>query len=200
MSSKQERTNRGTNILLKTPAMGARNAGLSSLSDGELARTDLLVVSYHQTPDDWIRSWRDQGGERPAELGYIYVGDAMRSAAGTQTSTTTAQRPNAVTGVPDPCDLTELGIRISEYLEAWDGNGHSTRVYVDSLTSLLQYTEDVETAFKFLHVLVGRVRTVDADAYYTITPDAHSDRTMAKFLSLFDTAIESGDAAAEERG
>nr|WP_137285422.1 hypothetical protein [Halorussus salinisoli] len=186
--------------------MGENTDGFDLLSDTDLTQTDLLVVSYHQSPDSWLRSWLKEAGEHPAGLGFIRVGDTMRSAAAAQSSSRPAQGPDTITGIADPRDLTELGIRISEYLAAWDGNGHEIQIYYgheiqiyfDSITSLVQYTEDIQTAFQFLHVLVGRVQTANASAFYKVTPDAHSDQTLATLSSLFDRAVEYNDVQVEK--
>lgn len=153
-------------------------------------QANVLFISYVRTPDDWLRTWLDYTGERPAKFGFIQVGETTRSVAATHESGTTTRTKHVIKTVSTPSDLTELGITISEYLTDWNDNPNETVVCFDSLTALLQYTDDVQTAFRFLHTLVGRVQTAQARACYTITPDAHDDQTVATLTSLFDAVLE----------
>lgn len=41
---------------------------------------------------------------------------------------------------------------------------------------------------EFLHVLVGRVQTMQANLFYKITPEAHRNQTVVTLMSLFDTS------------
>lgn len=179
-----------TNVLVHTPAMTTDDElpYLDFLTTTPPSQTNLLVVSYTQTPDDWLPTWLDQTGERPAELGFIHVGDKTRSATTSQTATTDTLP--VVETVANPRNLTALGITISEYLAAWEENPQTTVVCFDSVTALLQYTEGVQTTFQFLHTLIGRVQTAQARACYLITPEAHDKQTMATLTSLFDDSYE----------
>ncbi|WP_440009840.1 DUF7504 family protein [Halomicrococcus sp. SG-WS-1] len=188
----QGREDGSTNVLVHTPAIAADGDAnvLEFLMATPPDKTNILIISYVRSPDEWTQSWLDHAGEHPANLGIIQVGETTRSMASTQASSATAPTPDVLATVGNPSNLTELGITISEYLTDWDENPHETAVCFDSLTALLQYTDSVQTAFRFLHTLVGRVQTANARACYKITPGAHDRQTVATLRGLFDTVIE----------
>lgn len=156
-------------------------------------RTNLLWVTYTRTPDDCLRRWLQHAGERPAGVKVLSVGDVMRSATATRTGSG-GRTPTAsmVDSVANPGDVTGLGIKISEQLQEWSHDGNRTVACFDSLTTALQYV-DLQTIYKFLHVLTGRFETVDAAAHFHIDPDAHDDATVNTLKSLFDAVVKHTD-------
>ena len=155
----------------------------------EPEETNLLWVTYTTTPDDCIRKWLRHAGERPADVKVISVGDVMRSATAARSPGSRTPTPSAVDSLSNPADLTGLGIRISEQLQAWTHNGNRTVACYDSLTTALQYV-DLQTLYKFLHVLTGRFDTVDATVHFHLDPDAHDEATVNTLKSLFDAVVE----------
>jgi hypothetical protein len=93
---------------------------------------------------------------------------------------------DAVRTVNNPGDLTGLSMRIGEALS--EVHGDDVYVYFDDITSLLQYA-DLSTAYRFLNVLTGRVRSADAVGFYGITPGAHDERTVNTLRNLFDDTV-----------
>jgi hypothetical protein len=160
------------------------------------AETNLLVLSYREGPDEWLRDWQTQVGDFPAEVGFVNAGEMTRSAAARSGASARLQNPvgdMALTEtVSDPTDLATVGVRASEYLEAWDDNGRRTVVVLDTLTGLLDAV-DLDRAFRFLHVLAGRVESVDGRAYYLLNPDAHDDRSLSTVRELADAAVGLGE-------
>ena len=157
--------------------------------------TNLLVVSYRDDPDAWLQRWRAQVGALPGEFGFVRVGETTRSAAAAGGRAAGRTLP-LVAAVSDPTDLTGLGIRMSEYLEAWAGNGRRTVIWFDSVTTLLQFV-DLDRAYRFLHVLSGRVKSVDGRGYYLLDPSAHDDRTIAVLQELADDSVALEDLGSE---
>jgi hypothetical protein len=156
----------------------------------EPEQTNLLWVTYTRSPDNCLRSWLDRARRRPDEIKIISVGDMMRSAAAASGGTTARTPiPSAVDSVSNPADLTGLGIKISAQLQEWSQNANRTVVCFDSLTTLLQYV-DLQTIYKFLHVLTGRFETVDARAYFHLDPSAHDQATVSTLKSLFEAVVE----------
>lgn len=190
----QSGENGESNVLLHTSAMDADGGEecldfLTSTSTS-LHRSNVLFISYRRTPDDWMRIWLDHAGKRPANLGFIHVGETTRSTMTTNTFASPPSTDQVIRTVENPDDLTTLGIAISEQLADWEENPYQTVICFDSLTTLLQSIDDVQTAYRFLHTLIGRVQTVQAQACYTIVSEAHDDQTIAILTSLFDTVYE----------
>jgi hypothetical protein len=166
---------------------------------GRPAETNLLVVSYRDGPDEWLRNWQQHVGQLPAEVGFVNVGELTRSASASLSASGGPSRsptpddtlPLAAT-FEEPADLAAVGVRASEYLETWDGNGNQTVVVLDSVTGLLEAVS-LDRAFKFLHVLAGRVESVDGRAYFLLDPAAHDDRSLSTVSELADAAVGLGD-------
>lgn len=177
------------NTLLRAPALDrdAEARIYDVLSQTAPRETNLLVINYRDGPDKWLVDWQQHAGRPPADLGFIHVGETTRSAATTSQATTTSF--GFLDAVRNPADLTGLGIQTSKYLERWVDTDHSIIPYFDSLTSLLQFV-DLNKAYRFLHVLSGRVKSVDGHAYYRIDPDAHESQTVATIQNVMDDAID----------
>lgn len=156
----------------------------------EPARTNLLWVTYTDTPDDCLRKWLQHAGERPADVKVVSVGDVMRSGAAAQSGSTASRSPNAVVdSIANPADFTGLGITISEQLERWASTDAPTVVCFDSLTTAAQYV-DLQTLYQFLHVLTGRFELADAVAHFHLDPVAHDDVAVNTLTSLFEAVVE----------
>lgn len=167
----------------------AEDAVYEVLSEPPPSETNLLVISYQDGPDEWLPEWQARVGRVPADLGFVHVGEVARSAAAPSAGTSANSAPGFVSAVSDPTDLTGLGIRISEYLEEWAATDNRITVYFDSLTFLLNFAE-LERVYRFLHVLAGRVKSVDGQAYYRLDPDAHDTQTLSTIQNLLDDTIE----------
>lgn len=155
--------------------------------------TNLLVLSYDDGPESWFHDWQTRVGDLPTEVGFVHVGVEMRSTATTSVDANLGlgsdHGPLLIDVVSDPTDLSRLGVAMSEYLESWAGNGRQTVVYLDSLTKLLEHV-DSDRAYKFLHLLAGRVGSVDGRGYYRLDPSAHDDQSLAVVRELADSVVD----------
>ena len=89
--------------------------------------------------------------------------------------------------------LSELGIAISREIEAFEeiASGlapSELRICFDSLAALLA-DYDRNEIFQFLHVLIGRIRSVQAMAHFHFPVD-HDSKPVRQFAPLFDATIE----------
>lgn len=186
------------NTLLEAPALDgdAAEGVYEVLSQTPSRETNLLVISYRDGPDRWLADWHHHVGQMPADLGFIHVGETTRSTATTSGAPTASSSFGFVDAVRNPSDLTGLGIQISNYLERWADSNHTIIVYFDSLTSLLQFA-DLDKGYRFLHVLSGRIKSVDGHAFYRIDPNAHQSQTVATLQSLMDDTIDVSSSQSE---
>lgn len=183
------------NVLLLAPPLGESDADAcgSLLSGGLSHGQNVLSVTFNQSPDARIEQWRATGGPMdPANLGFIVVGEGVRSAA---VAGPFAGGPGPedlgpiVKSVSSPADLTGLGIELGNFFEHWTGDGNEIRLCFHTLTTFLQYA-DLRTVYRFIHVLTGRVRSAGGVAHYHLDPAAHDQRTVNTLLALFDAVIE----------
>jgi len=98
--------------------------------------------------------------------------------------------PDRVEYVNSPGDLTGLGIGVTEQLRRFfEDDTQQVRTAFHSLSTLLMYS-DIETVFRFLHVLTGRIDDMDGLGLFTIDPTTHDEGTVNTLKQLFDGAIE----------
>jgi hypothetical protein len=198
-------------VLVESSATDAERAATCTdlLHRHPADRENLLWVAYTHGPDEKLGAWRRHSDATPANIGVVSVGDTMRSAAAASAAVggpDAADRsegrggpPNPVEAVENPGDLTGVGIAVGRYFEAWDAE-HPTSLCFDSITAMLQYVE-FETAYRFLHVLTGRVSAAGAVGHFHVDPAAHDDQTLASLRTLFDAVVtlEDGDHAVRTR-
>lgn len=148
-----------------------------------------ISESVEQILANWER-WADN--DLPAHLTIIRVADQMALSPSGSHDSPDGAASLSVESISSPGDLTGLGMRFSEEIGDVDDRSDHITVCFNDLTTLLQYT-DLQTVFRFLHVITGQVRTADARAHYHLNPLAHDDQTLNTLLQLFDAAIEFDD-------
>ncbi|MFT4946268.1 MAG: hypothetical protein ACI8TL_000501 [Natronomonas sp.] len=177
-----------SNVLLLAPSLGGQGNDicLDLLTQTAPSETNILAISYTDTPQEWVESWLGHVGVSPIRGGVVSVGQAESE----------IDDPSwAVKTVENPSDLTGIGIELSELLSGMAtaaGDDEHIAVCFDSITSLLQYA-DLQRAFRFLHVVTGRVKTVGGIGHFHLDPDAHDPQTLATLKGLFDAVIEVDD-------
>ena len=191
--SRYDDIERGTCVLLLTPSIHAETDetchDLLTLPDSR--GENVLWVTYTRSPDACVRNWLSRADEQPRNARIVTVGETTRStsaAAGGDVGPSN----DIVEPLSNPSDLTGLGIKLSEILQKWGDNGNETVACFDSLTALLQYA-DLQTVYKFLHVLTGRFNTADVTAHFHLDPNACDQQTISTLTSLFDTVVELDD-------
>ena len=174
-----------SNVLLLAPSLGGQGSAvcLDLLAQTPPSETNVLAVTYTDTPVEWVEDWLDHIGISPVRGGIVSIGQAEED----------IDDPSwAVKTVENPTDLTGVGIELSELLSgmstAADDDEHIA-VCFHGITSLLQYA-DLQRAFRFLHVVTGRVKTVDGVGHYHLDPEAHDTQTLATLKGLFDAVVE----------
>ena len=174
-----------TNVLLLASAATRRRACLDALARSPPAETRVLVVSYTDSPEEWIQAWDDHVGAQPAGGAILVVGGDDGFEDGHW----------QISSIESPGDLTGTGIELSSLLSTLvDEAGAEERIVVcfDSVTTLLDHA-DLQRAFRFLHVVTGRVRSADARCYYHLDPAAHDEQARATLAGLFDATLGEDD-------
>jgi hypothetical protein len=182
----------GACVLLLTPSIHESTAEACHdlLTPPDSREQNILWVTYTRSPDACVRDWSSHAGERPRNARIVGVGETTRAASAASGDETLTNE--TVETLANPSDLTGLGIQLSEILKEWGDNGNETVACFDSLTALLQYA-DLQTVYKFLHVLTGRFDTADVTAHFHLDPDACDQQTVSTLTSLFDAVVERED-------
>ncbi|MDB2260125.1 recombinase RecA [Halorubrum ezzemoulense] len=172
----------GTNILLTGPPLsGKRSIMMDVLAAGTDRDEGAIVVT---TKDGADRVLRDYEERTPYEGKPVAVVDCVTRQQGGET-----RESDRIKYASSPVDMTGIGIKLSEFLQAFGDRGiDQNRVMVHSLSTLLMYS-DLQTVFRFLHVFTGRVQSVDGLGLYSIDSTAHDDQAMNTLKQLFDGIV-----------
>jgi hypothetical protein len=190
MTSQRQQTVRANLLVHVSGDSGAQlDRCLQQLSSFPPAETNVLVISYTTPVEAWVSEWAARAVDLPAELCIAYLSPNSASCRTSQTGEPLPTGGELSVITAHPSDLTGLGIRVTEQLKQWSGNGYQTVLYVDSLTPPLMYT-DLETVFRFLHVLTSQVRAVGGIGYYHLDPASHGSTVQNTLTQLFDRICE----------
>ena len=182
------------NVLCRAPSL-SRGAAEVCPSVGHGDDRNLLLVSLSGNPDRRLEVWKRRG-ELPGEVAVLSVEESRGAAAAGGTAGTMGGPGGSTVStatVSEPSDLTGIGIKINQCLSAWEDDDVRTDVCFDSVTTLLQYV-DTRRAFRFLHVLSRRVRSVGALAHFHVDPGAHEDQTLATIEGVFSDVYDYDEA------
>ncbi|PSQ55131.1 recombinase RecA [Halobacteriales archaeon SW_8_68_21] len=179
----------GTNILLTGPPLsGKRSIMMDVLAAGTDRDEGAIAVT---TKDGADRVLRDYEKRTPYEGKPVAVVDCVTRQQGGE-----IVESDRIKYASSPVDMTGIGIKLSEFLQAFGDRGiERNRVMVHSLSTLLMYA-DLQTVFRFLHVFTGRVQSVDGLGLFSIDSTAHDDQAMNTIKQLFDgiiTVTEDGE-------
>lgn len=163
---------------------------LSHIQQSRPERTNLLLVWLSRDVTDRLERLYETYAERSTNVTVVCRSKVGRSFYANPQIPTDAPGGNlSIQRISDPRDLPKLGIAISQVIADWQGRSKHTVMCFHSITDLLQFA-DHERVFRFLHVLQGRVDSIDATAHYHLDRDAHDERTVAMFWNLFDATVD----------
>ena len=188
----------GTNILVSGPPMsGKRSLCLDILASGTEKDEGAIIVT---TKDGADRVLRDFASRTPYDDRPVAIVDCVTRQQGVGE----ARDDDRIKYTSSPVDMTGIGIKLSEFLQAFYQNRgiEENRVMLHSLSTLLMYA-DLQTVFRFLHVFTGRIQSVDGLGVFAIDDSAHDDQTMNTLKQLFDgivTTQEDGPASVRLAG
>lgn len=165
---------------------------LSILSAGVEDGDGILLVTTNRDADSVIADFEERVGRVPPDL---YIVDAVSE----QQTKSGHLPPEHVRNVSSPGDLTGIGIAVSEHVQQLvAADTQQTRLGFYSLSTLLMYA-DIEGVFRFLHVLTGRVTSINGLGVFAIDPTTHDESTINTLKQLFDGMIEvRGDGESRE--
>jgi hypothetical protein len=155
----------------------------------------LLLVTFEESPDERLNVLEGHLGSLPDSIGILNVGDATRSGSQDIVSAT-GTGGIRVRNVRDATDIQRIGLGINKYLSEWDEGGETVLCF-HSLTALLRAV-DSKSVFRFLNVLLGRVRSGNVRAHYHVDPDAHDEQTLGTYRPLFDETLRYGEDGSVE--
>ena len=183
----------GSNLLISGPSMtGKRELALDTLTDGTTRDEGAIFVTTKDGADRVLELYEQR---TPYEGKPVAVVDCVTRQQGVGE----IREDDRIEYTSSPVDMTQIGIELSEFLEAFyqQRNIRKNRVALHSLSTLLMYS-DLQTVFRFLHVFTGRVQSVDGLGVYVIDSSAHDEQTMNTLKQLFDGVVTTSENAAPQ--
>ena len=179
-----------SNVLLAGPLLSQPDYDLCSRLTTSFPRDadNLLLVTMSEPPDERLSVLQGYRDELPERTVVLNVGDTTRSGA-SETVSTGEDGTITIENVADPSDLMRIGITVSKRLSEWEEHGGTTAVCFHSLTALLQYADDPNVAFRFVHTLLGRLKSTGARAHFHLDADAHDQHVLATYRPIFDEVL-----------
>ena len=180
----------GSTLLVSGPALsGKEDLVRELLADGVRNRQGAIAVRTDGNGADWVAEIEAAVEPFP---GHRVAAVDCRSGRG-------RDEQELDTGalyyrVPDPADLTGIGIGITKSFDRLrDAGVTETRLALTSLSTMLTYA-DRRTTFKFCHVLSSRLGSAGYLGVFTIDSTAHDEQTMQVIKQAFDGQIELREA------
>lgn len=171
----------GTNLLVVGPPMaGTRRFGMELLAAGAEDRP--IIVTNRES----ARTIRNDHAD--CLDGPVGVIDCVTK----QGSEPRLDSPS-IRYVASPDDLTGAGMQLTDLLAgSSDGTSGGERVLVDSVSTLLMYS-DIERTARFLDVVTARIEEQDAIGLFALNSLAHEDEVYERLCRLFDGVVRLDD-------
>ena len=167
-------------------------SGFLSELEEEPDHYSILIVSNESTPDQIMSIVGEKLGSKPGEFGLINVGDGTRS---TGLQTESSVNPTTILTIVEDQDISRLGTTINLYLNQWEDNDKEIRIYFNSLSNLLE-TVSLQQLFRFLHLLIFRIREIGAKGQFYLNPKNFDRQTIKTVEPLFDVVAGNADIVA----
>lgn len=103
-----------------------------------------------------------------------------------KTTETSSKAVKIVETISDCSQLSQIGSNLSAL--AGQQNTASACIGLHSVTSLI-VANDLETVFRFLHILVGFINKSNAIGVFTFNPDVHSEQAETLVKQHFDHVV-----------
>ncbi|MDI6889064.1 MAG: RAD55 family ATPase [Methanocellales archaeon] len=178
----------GSNIMLIGPPMCRKDALVYNiLYAGLLSGESGILVTTEEMGGSVLKQFKQD--ELDTSMERLGIVDCVSISLGIRVSDT-----ENIKMVPNPMDLTGIGVKISQFFEQFHVRNRiqRTRLIVNSLSTMLMYS-NLQTVFRFLHVFTGRIKAADALGIYVLEAGMHDDSVIATLKQLFDGVIEIGE-------
>ena len=175
----------GVNILISGPPLsGKRKLAMEALAQGANGGEGAVVITTRDSSDRVLTDFKSLIDD--PDDAHIGVVDCVTKHQGRSVSDN-----ELVKYASSPLDMTGIGIKFSEFVEEFytGRNVKRNRVALDSLSTLLMYS-DLQTVFRFMHVLTSRIEDADAIGLHVIESTAHDQESLNTLKQLYDGIVE----------
>lgn len=188
-----DRVSRGTSLVVRGSAAAAPGALAMRLLAPVTGRDPgALLVETDDTPRGVATRWTE-GTDVPLSRLAVVSCDGGRHDSPTDLG--------GAGRVSRPGDLTGIGVQYAKVARSFGGGPHSRlRVGLDSVSTLQLYCDDVQTVYRFLNALTGRIRASGRLGVFVFNPEMHDPRVARVVSQPFDAAVDVrvGDSGGRE--
>ena len=169
----------GTTVLVQRRSQPSRKYEVQQalLGATEEGGRNILLIRYRPLSEDRLKSIATT-----AKQITILTISCTQTVPETVSATVETIRVGRIT------ELRRLGILATRIVNDWEPLGREMRVSIDPLDPLFNY-KPVESVFRFLHVLLGKLNSQGAVTQVHITPSAVGDQNSNILKSLFDYTL-----------
>lgn len=177
----------GANFMVLGPPLSGkgvilRNSIHAGLREGE----GVILVSTGRSGEDCLDWLHGDGMEPGASRGPVGIVDCMSRLIGLSVPDT-----ERIRRVSSPGNLTGISVAITGFLEEfWVTHGvRKARLVVDNVSTMLMYA-DLKMVFRYLHVIMGRLKSIEALGFYVVEEGTHTEVEISTLKQLADGIIE----------
>ena len=177
----------GSNIMLIGPPMSGKEIILNHLMNNSYTtnnETAVIIITTHEPATQIIERLKEI---IPApSFSNIGIVDCISKTVGDADVDL-----GNIEIVSSPADLTAIGVKISQFFEDlfFKKNIRKLQLHFNSLSTILLYSK-VQTVFRFLHVLTGRIKAAKGLGIYVVDSRMHDEKTYNTLKQLCDGIIE----------
>ena len=139
-----------------------------------------LVISAGQTAETFRTAHHDIAGD----TGTVRIVDCL--SAGQEDTPPDDEHTRYVDG---PGNLTAIGVKITEFLEAVKEGPDQVVVGVNSLSELLMHS-GLDQSYQFIHILAQQTAAADIPLIATMNAQGHDEQTVNAMQSRFECFVE----------
>jgi KaiC/GvpD/RAD55 family RecA-like ATPase len=174
---------KGSNILLSGPPLSGTSMMAKYICLDALERKEAVIYISTKESGEKIQKWVSER----TDIKGLGIVDCISKSLRLKTN---IEDSNSIKYVSSSVDLTGVSVKYSGLLERfWNIEEYKNiRVTIDSLSTLLMYS-NVQTVFRFLHILTGRVKKIDGYGIFTLDEDPENPQ-VAPIKQLIDIIIK----------
>ncbi|MCD6467201.1 MAG: recombinase RecA [Methanomicrobia archaeon] len=174
---------KGSNTLLSGPPLSGVSTIAKYICLDALKRKEAVIYISTKENGEKIQKWFSER----TDIKGLGIVDCISKSLRLKTS---IEDSNSIKYVSSSVDLTGVSVKYSNLLERfWNIEEYKdVRVTIDSLSTLLMYS-NVQTVFRFLHILTGRVKKIDGYGIFTLDEDPETPQ-VAPIKQLIDIIIK----------
>lgn len=170
---------KGSNILLSGPPLSGTSMIAKYICFDALERKEAVIYISTKESGEKIQKWFSER----TDIKGLGIVDCISKSLRLKTS---IEDSNSIKYVSSSVDLTGVSVKYSGLLERfWNIEEYKNiRITIDSLSTLLMYS-NVQTVFRFLHILTGRIKKIDGYGIFTLDEDPENPQ-VAPIKQLID--------------